>query len=207
MFIWFDQVWKSYAEKKQKELDFNRSLMVYDAFKAHKTDEMKAVLSINSTDLIMVPPGCTSKCHPLDVCIYKHFKGVLRNCWEDYVADIVTNLSEEEQNNKKFKLPLPFRPAIVNWVAEGFSYLESHPEMMKKSFSVCEIRTHNLQKVRNDEFLRSIMQNVNEKILKKKDYLKNATKIHSTICNLVACILFSRTSVYYDNINPHFSPP
>ena len=47
MFIWFDQVWKSYAEKKQKELDFNRSLMVYDAFKAHTTDEMKVVLSIN----------------------------------------------------------------------------------------------------------------------------------------------------------------
>ena len=59
MFIWFDQVWKSYAEKKQKELDFNRSLMVYDAFKAHTTDEMKAALSINSTNLIMVPPGCT----------------------------------------------------------------------------------------------------------------------------------------------------
>ena len=76
MFIWFDQVWKSYAEKKQKELDFNRSLMVYDAFKAHTTDEMKAVLSINSTNLIMVPPGCTSKCQPLDVCINKPFKGV-----------------------------------------------------------------------------------------------------------------------------------
>ena len=59
MFIWFDQVWKSYAEKKQKELHFNRSLMVYDAFKAHTTDEMKAALSINSTNLIMVPPGCT----------------------------------------------------------------------------------------------------------------------------------------------------
>ena len=28
MFIWFDQVWKSYAEKKQNELDFNRSLLV-----------------------------------------------------------------------------------------------------------------------------------------------------------------------------------
>ena len=171
MFISFDQVWKSYAEKKQKELDFNRSLMVYDAFKAHKTDEMKAVLSINSTDLIMVPPGCTSKCHPLDVCIYKHFKGVLRNCWEDYVADIVTNLSEEEQNSEKFKLPSPSRQAIVNWVAEGFSYLESHPEMMEKSFSVCEIRTHNLQKVRNDEFLRSIMQNVNENIHEEEERL------------------------------------
>ena len=37
---------------------------------------------------------------------------------------------------------------------------------------------------------------------KKKDYLKN-----SAIYDLVACILFSRTSVYYDNINSLFSPP
>ena len=133
MFIWFDQVWKSYAEKKQKELDFNRSLMVYDAFKAHKTDEMKAVLSINSTNLIMVPPGCTSKCHPLDVCINKHFKGVLRNCWEDYVADIVTNLSEEEQNSEKFKLPSPSRQTIVNWVAEGFFFLLTEPSRNDRS--------------------------------------------------------------------------
>ena len=57
--------------------------MLYDAFKAHTTDEMRAVLSINSTNITMVPPGCTSKCQPLDVYIHKPFKGVLRNCWED----------------------------------------------------------------------------------------------------------------------------
>ena len=67
MFIWFYQVSKSYAE-------FNGLLMIYDAFKAHTTDEMKTVLSINSTNLIMVPPGCISKCQPLDVCINKPFK-------------------------------------------------------------------------------------------------------------------------------------
>ena len=138
--------------------------MVYDAFKAHTTEEMKAVLSINSTNLIMLPSGCTSKCQSVDVGINKPFKGLLRNYWEDCVADIVTNLSEEEQNSEKFKLPSPSRQAIVNWVAEGFSYLQSHPEMIEKSFSVCGITTHNPQKVRNDEFLRSIMQNVNEKI-------------------------------------------
>ena len=71
--------------------------MVYDAFKAHTIDEMKARWSISSTNLIMVPPVCTWKYQPLDVCINKPFKGVLRNCWEDYVADTVTNLSEEEQ--------------------------------------------------------------------------------------------------------------
>ena len=64
------------CRKKQKEMDFNRSLMVYDAFKAHTIDEMKAVLSTNSTNLIMMHPGCNSKCQPLDVCINKPFKGV-----------------------------------------------------------------------------------------------------------------------------------
>ena len=99
------------------------------------------------------------------------FKGVLRNCWEDYVADIVTNLQEEEQNSEEFKRPSPSRQAVVNWVAEGFPYLQSHPEMIEKSFSVCGIITHNPQKVRNDEFLRSLMQNVNEKTHEKEEGL------------------------------------
>ena len=119
----------------------------------------------------MVPPGCTSKCQPLDVCINKPFKGVLRNCWKDYVADIVANLSEEERNSEKFKLPSPSRQAIVNWVAEGFSYLQSHPEMIEKSFSVRGITTHDPHKVRNDEFLRNIMQQVNKKIPEEEEGL------------------------------------
>ena len=52
------------------------------------------------------------------------------------------------------------------------------------------------------------MQNVNEKIHEEeKEYLKNATKIHPAICNFVAHILFSRASVYCNNINSLFSPP
>ena len=159
------------SRKKQKALDFNRTLMVYDAFKAHTTDKMKAVLSVNCTNLIMVPPGCTSRCQPLDVCVDTPSKGVLRNCWEDYIADIVTNLSEEEQNIEKLKLLSSSRQAIVNWVVEGFSYLQSHTKMTEKSFSVCGIRTHNPQKLRNDEILRSIMQNVNEKIREEQEGL------------------------------------
>ena len=63
----------------------------------------------------------------------------------------MANFSEKKQNSEKFILPSPSRHA-------------SHPEMIEKSFSVCGIATHNPQKKRNDEFLRSTMQNVNEKI-------------------------------------------
>ena len=140
--------------------------MVYDVFKAHKTDEMKAILSINSTNLIMMPPGCTSKCQPLDVCIYKHFKGVLRNCWEDYVADIVTSLSEEEQNSEKLKLPSPSRQAIVNWVA-----LTEPSRNDRKVFFCMWNNNPQSSESENDEFLRSIMQNVNEKIHEEEEGL------------------------------------
>ena len=135
MFIWFDQVWKSYAEKKQKELDFNRSLMVYDAFKAHTTDEIKAVLSINSTNLIMVPPGCTSKCQPQDASMNKPFKGVLRNCWEDNVADIVTISRKKSRTVRSLNFPHhPDKLLLIGLRKAFFSYLQSHPEMIEVFF-------------------------------------------------------------------------
>ena len=78
--------------------------MVYVAFKAHKTDNVKVLLETNNSNLVLVPVGCSSKCQPLDVCINKSFTGILRNFWEDCVANIVTILTETEQQHKSFKL-------------------------------------------------------------------------------------------------------
>ena len=36
MFNWFEKVWQTFSREKQKELNFERSFMVYNAFKAHK---------------------------------------------------------------------------------------------------------------------------------------------------------------------------
>ena len=53
MFTWFEKIWKTYADEKQKELEFSRSLMVYDAFKAHTTDDMNVLLATNNTNLVI----------------------------------------------------------------------------------------------------------------------------------------------------------
>lgn len=65
-----------YKNKKQTKLNFNRFLMVSDAFKAHVTRDKRAALKINGTSIVTVPPGFTSKCQPLDVCVNKSFKPV-----------------------------------------------------------------------------------------------------------------------------------
>ena len=82
---------------------------------------VKVLLATNYRNLAPVPVGCTSKCQPLDMCINNPFKSGLSNFWEDYVANIVTNLTETEQQHESFKLPSPSRQGIVNWIAGGIT--------------------------------------------------------------------------------------
>ena len=86
------------------------------------------------------------------MCISKPFKGVLRNFWENYVANTVINLPETEQQREIFKIPSPSRQDIVNWIAEGINYLKSHPEMvnsLKRSWT--QIERHKLKDKLADE--------------------------------------------------------
>ena len=59
LFVWFDRIWKSYEGKKQKQLYFNRLLIVFDVFKADTLGDMNAMLSSYGTNLIMLFPGST----------------------------------------------------------------------------------------------------------------------------------------------------
>ena len=59
---------------------------------------------------------------------------------------------------------MPSRQDIVNWIAEGINYLINHPDVIENSFRVCGITTNDLDKVRNDEFLKKIMKPVNDKL-------------------------------------------
>ena len=56
MFTCFEKVWQTYVKEKQKELGFDRSFMVYDASKAHKTDNVKVLLATNNTNSANLVP-------------------------------------------------------------------------------------------------------------------------------------------------------
>ena len=112
-----------------------------------------------------------TKCQPLDVCINNSFKGALRNFWEDYDANIVTNLTETEQQRESFKLLSPSREDVVNWIAEGINYLKNHPDMIENLFRVCGITANDPGKVRNYEFLKKIMNSVQDKLANEEEEL------------------------------------
>ena len=66
---------------------------------------------------------------------------------------------------------MPSRRDIVNWIAEGMNYLKNHPHVIKNSFRVCGITTNDPGKVRNDAFLKKIMNSVKDKLADEEEEL------------------------------------
>ena len=64
-----------------EKLGFENSLLAFDAFPAYKTDEIQGKLIEKKTNILMIPPGCTSKYQSMDVCVNKLFKDILPTFW------------------------------------------------------------------------------------------------------------------------------
>ena len=85
-----------------------------------------------------------------------------------YILDIVESLPEAS-SDPNYQLSPSTRQLVVDWVLEGYNYLLSKEDIIKRSFEVCGITTTDSNLTRNDEVLRGNMGKVNEGILRQDD--------------------------------------
>ena len=154
MHVWLEDISLKHTKLMSQKLGFENSLLMFDAFLACKTDEVKAKLVQNKSDILMIPAGCNSKCQPMDVCINKPFKANLRKCWVEYVAKMI--------DEKHDQIPPPSRQHMVDWVEEAYNAISSDVRMVKRSFDVCGITSTDKNKVRNGSFYKSCMENASK---------------------------------------------
>ena len=83
---WIDKIWKPHSSR------FERSLLVMDMFRAHKTQLVMTKLEECRTDVLIIPVGLTYYCQPVDVYINKSVKQRVRQLWQDY-------MTTQQQNN------------------------------------------------------------------------------------------------------------
>ena len=89
MHAWLEDIWLKHTKLMSQKLGFEGSLLTFDAFSVHKTDEVEAKLVQNKSDILIILAGSTFKCQPTDVCINKPFKANLRKCLVGYVAKMI----------------------------------------------------------------------------------------------------------------------
>ena len=117
-------------------------MLSFHASAVHLTDGVKVQLLEIKSNVLPIPADCTSKCQPTDVSLKKPLKAVLR-CLVTYVESVVEGFPDANSDTS-FKLPVPTRQHMIDWVKDQ--------EVAKKSIQVCGISSSHPDTVRNGAF-------------------------------------------------------
>lgn len=122
---WLKTVW----ETRPGAMLARRSMLVLDSFRGHSTDAVKARLSDNRTDLVMIPGGMTSMLQPLDVCLNKPFKAHVKRLYTDWMAEGLHDLTPTGRIRK------PDIALLCQWIVDAWKMIPD--DMVRKSFKKC----------------------------------------------------------------------
>ena len=106
-----------------------RSMLVWDQFRAHLTDEVKRSLKESDTISTVIPGGLTGMLQPLDVSLNRPFKTHMRKQWTLWMAD---GMAERTAKGNFKRPPLPI---VASWAKNAWDMISK--EMIKKSFLKC----------------------------------------------------------------------
>lgn len=101
MLRYIDEIWMPYV----------KSILCLDSFRAHISASTDEKLRTNNVHASVISGGCTSILQPLDVCLNKPFKSLLRLSWQEYM---LSESEKQDKDNPKDKIPSPSRQLIVN---------------------------------------------------------------------------------------------
>ena len=90
-----------------------RSLLVWDSFRAHLTDSVKDDLKQRNIDVAVIPGGLTPVVQPLDKCLNKPFKDNVRRKYLAWMA------SEPFEFTPAEKKKAPSRNLVLRWIKEA----------------------------------------------------------------------------------------
>ncbi len=110
---------------------FQNRLLVWDSFKCHFSEKVKAEMNKIHLDTEIIPGGCTGFIQPPDVSWNKPFKAAYREHYENWCAS--GNLPMTAGGNPK---PPPLEN-VCEWIRKAWESVTK--EIIVKSFRICGI--------------------------------------------------------------------
>ena len=86
MKAWIDREWSNTFTNPHNPCSSGK-ILVADVHTAQQTEAVKTALGKYKTELVNVPPGCTSRVQPLDVSVNKPFKEEVKRQHEKHTSD------------------------------------------------------------------------------------------------------------------------
>lgn len=127
MKIWFNEVWS----RRPGGLLKKTALLVFDHFKAHVTQSVKAIAADLKTQLAVVPGGLASQLQPLDVSVNKPFKALMKKEWMSWMQSVGNDLTPTGRIKKASITQ------VCDWILRSWNGVKK--EVVVKSFKKCGI--------------------------------------------------------------------
>lgn len=150
---WIKEVWNKRPESSKK------SLLVWDSFKAHLTDDVKTQLKKSNSECAVIPGGLTSIVQPLDVCVNKPFKDYFRNFYCKWMS------AGNHTYTPGGKMRRPSSLQITQWIEKSWDAVKI--DTITHSFKKCGIS--NSMDGSEDDELWNNANNANDEVLEEDE--------------------------------------
>ncbi|CAB4409001.1 unnamed protein product [Rhizophagus irregularis] len=117
--------------RMSENLSKKPAMMLYDSFRDHLEESVKAKFKQHNFQLAVIPEGLTSVCQPLDVSINKPFKDNLRKEWHEWMCKGGSGVTEGG-NLKKARIS-----EVCGWVKRSWDAISD--QIIFNSFKKCSI--------------------------------------------------------------------
>ena len=131
MKAWIDREWSNTFTNPHNPCSSGK-ILVADVHTAQQTEAVKTALGKYKTELVNVPPGCTSRVQPLDVSVNKPFKEEVKRQHEKHMSD---NLQLYKSKLSAWQR----RVLLTKWAAEAWKEINRNKETVIRSFKKCGV--------------------------------------------------------------------
>jgi hypothetical protein len=127
-----EELTKDWVNRVWGKLAFQRRLLVWDMYKCHLTESVKALVNGGcKTDVSLIPGGLTKYLQPADVSWNKPFKDAYRARYDEWMAN------GDKSYTPGGNVRAPSKLQLVQWVKEAWNAIST--DVVQKSFRVCGI--------------------------------------------------------------------
>jgi DDE superfamily endonuclease len=109
MLEWVECVLKPYIADKPPDAN---PILFLDSYRCHMMESVVSAITELGVEVGHIPGGCTCLCQPVDVGINKPMKNRIRQHWEAWMVQEITELG---------RIQAPKRKQISEWVKSGIS--------------------------------------------------------------------------------------